>query len=95
MKKQSLLSGYDLNGKPKEQKKQTKQAKQTKRKKQVKPKKETFLPVAYRISGEMRDQIKAIAYFQRKDISELVREILGTYIKKKFTQEVKDLWGDR
>ena len=88
-KKETLLNGYNLEGKP------TKQAKPTKRNKPKKQEKQKFLAVAYRIPEEMKDQIKAIAFYQRKDISDLVRNVLGDYIKKHYTQEVKELWENK
>lgn len=41
-----------------------------------------FLPVSYRLSEDMKWNIKRLAAEQRKDVSQLVREILQKYINE-------------
>ena len=41
-----------------------------------------FLPVSYRLSEDMKWNIKRLAVEQRKDVSQLVRDILQKYINE-------------
>lgn len=90
MQKNLDINGYfkkDKQNKPNKQKKQSKLKKQSK---QSKPKRVTYL-----LPPDYIEKIKAVAFYQRKNISSLVKEIFQDFLEKNYNKKVKDVWKNK
>ena len=60
-----------------------------KKKKMASDKKDEFIRATYIIKKEYAEKLKALSYWERKDIKLIINEILGDYFKNKEVKPVK------
>ena len=51
--------------------------------------------VTFILDAQIKQKIDEIAYFQRKQKSELVQEILSNYVEKHHTKTVREVWNNK